>query len=582
MAWKLQVNDNQFFSLVNQHTNVQDNELKKSLLDFVRRSSCPPRDDFRRLLPWRVHFTTSQDERDHDDGASNSGIDTNSRQFYVHIPPNLCSSLLESQTRQNLQPQQRSQDEQLPSAEAPSSIQRVILAIHGYGGRPFQELQKWHEIVVRDETVIIAPQGTPTQTPNGNQKLGWNAKECCGDPVLNDLDDVEFVLRGVVEVFSGVLDNILDSGTARDEKITNEKGDGSLRKRNGNIQVIATGFSNGGFFTSLLGLLPSQSRPEWLVGIVPTGGYQYDIGLYNGQYNYEDESRDVGDRLPDPLPILMHHGGRDSVVKPEGCCNVDYELDRNSGVEQSNCVFDIGIHQPTCTSVQNAFEQWVEINQCESGFRSVFDDIPSNFSGVDVVDMMIEKKDAIRNENNDSVDPQYEPTNPSKVQGGNGTRLSTKKSASNIENSNSYNQLTCQKGNRCRAPTGFCLWKNEGHSWGGTFPGMEMTRIWMDRVFDEAEHAQGMTYSDNTSVKTNSSNIMGRAIFSEFVLLLTFLAAVSVVASMSFTHGIGIKRRSCCKICCRRGKRKSSEEFVLDGDDAEATEVERGSILEAN
>jgi len=474
--------------------------------------------------------------------------------------------------------------------EAPSSLQRVILAIHGYGGRPLQELQKWHETVILDETVIIAPQGSPTQTPNGNQKLGWNAKECCGDPVLNDLEDVEFVVHGVVEMFSEAL-NILISGRNHGENSTSGRDNNNVSERNVNIQVIAAGFSNGGFFTSLLGLLPSQSRPEWLVGIVPTGGYQYDIGLYNGKNYYEQEIRDVdggsGGRVPDPLPILMHHGGRDSVVKPEGCCNVASDPDKNSGIEKSNCAFDIGIHQPTCTSVQSAFEQWVEINDCESVFSGVGGIALSTSSGVDIVDMMIEEMVIHHNGSNDRVDRQNTLVNPSKNQGSHGSGRSENNNESSTEEFNSNNKLTCQKGNRCRVPTGLCIWENEGHSWGGKFPGVEMTRVWMDRVFDEAKHhwitAQGNQQLDHLSMKTTSSNIMGRTIFSEFVLILTFLAAVLVVSSIICVRGGGIKRWSHCKILSyKRGKRKCSEEFVLDVDDVESTQIERGSILEGN
>ena len=105
--------------------------------------------------------------------------------------------------------------------------------------------------------------------------------------------------------------------------------------------VIATGFSNGGFLTSLLAL--SGNRPKWLVGAVPTGGYQYDKGLYEAAAS---------------LPVMAHHGGSDSIVRPTGCCSSD---GTGGG---SNCPLDIGIKRKECMSVRSAFELWAEANGC--------------------------------------------------------------------------------------------------------------------------------------------------------------------------------------------------------------------------
>ena len=113
------------------------------------------------------------------------------------------------------------------------------------------------------------------------------------------------------------------------------------------VHVIATGFSNGGFMSSLLGL--QMERLPKLIGIVPTGGYQYELKLYG---NLQNEAL--------PLPMMAHHGGNDGVVKPDGCCNSG---EANS---KSNCPLDIGINQPTCTSVHVAFQEWTKINGCAS------------------------------------------------------------------------------------------------------------------------------------------------------------------------------------------------------------------------
>ena len=103
------------------------------------------------------------------------------RSFYIYIPSQLCSTL-SSQTINNNN----------------STKLRIILAIHGYGGRPIQEIKKWYDTATALNTVILAPQGTITQSDN---KLGFNGIECCGDPVTNEIDDVDFIVNGVVELF---------------------------------------------------------------------------------------------------------------------------------------------------------------------------------------------------------------------------------------------------------------------------------------------------------------------------------------------------------------------------------------------
>lgn len=301
---------------------------------------------------------------------------TSSRSFNVYIPSNLCSSGAQQQ------------EDDLP-------LLRIILAIHGYGGKPAQEIQKWKDVADSLNAIIIAPLGTETLE---SHRLGWNAVECCGDPVLNEVDDLDFVIHGVMEVF---LNQFIDSSSS------------SLGK-NKSAHVIATGFSNGGFFTSLLGIV--KDRPEWLVGIVPTGGYQYDANAYLNTHL--------------PLAVFMHHGGRDSVVNPNGCCIANEAKQRKNG-SKSNCLFDIGVKQETCQSARSVFHWWSSINGCSSdnsGSRSIKEEISDN-----------------------SVESE------------------------------------CVKGNDCIEPTNFCMWTNEGHSWGGTFPGIEMTQPWMKDVFVRAE-----------------------------------------------------------------------------------------------
>ena len=53
-----------------------------------------------------------------------------------------------------------------------------------------QEIKKWQDVADSLDAIIIAPVGTETKT-TGTHKLGWNAIDCCGDPVLNEIDDMD-------------------------------------------------------------------------------------------------------------------------------------------------------------------------------------------------------------------------------------------------------------------------------------------------------------------------------------------------------------------------------------------------------
>ena len=172
---------------------------------------------------------------------------------------------------------------------------------------------------------------------------------------------------------------------------------------------------------SALGLRAAAARPSWLVGIAPTGGYQYDAALY--------ASPPEG---PSSLAVMAHHGGRDVVVRPEGCCVPPDQ-------SESNCRFDIGIRQTTCTSVRDAFGMWSDVNGCSTT----------------VLDEGVAR--GRRAEIEVAAKPDPGPA------------------------------VTCWKGLECVRPTNLCMWNKEGHSWGGIFPGTHMAEAWFDDVFRSAE-----------------------------------------------------------------------------------------------
>mmetsp|Transcript_27745 Transcript_27745/g.52276 ORF Transcript_27745/g.52276 Transcript_27745/m.52276 type:complete len:503 (-) Transcript_27745:397-1905(-) len=398
----------------------RNKDITTSKTDIIR-SSCPPEDNVNKLNPFQV---VDNDNNDGEEGTAPSR-----RVLYIYTPPQLCSTLLATQPPTKLN----------NNNGAPSAV-RIILAIHGYGGRSLQEIKKWHDSAIFLNSIILAPQGTLTPTEG---RLGWNAIHCCGDPVVNEIDDMGFIVNGVVNVFLNSLRN-------RDDEDNDEST--QSREVTTTFPVIATGFSNGGFMISLLGLQsPQQNRPPWLVGIVPTGGYQYNVELYNTKGVTSGTTTRA-------MPVMSHHGGRDYIVHPGGCCvtgvtsitttTTDDNNNGNNTTMESNCPFDIGIHQKTCTSVQSAFEMWSHINGCASTTMLALNDNERKMKKVN-------KKD-------------QEPI------------------------------VTCWKGTECIEPTELCIWNNEGHSWGFQFPGVGMAQVWMEGVFtSHVENIHSSRYPDN-------------------------------------------------------------------------------------
>ncbi|KAL7526669.1 hypothetical protein ACHAWF_001870 [Thalassiosira exigua] len=435
--------------------------------DFsLKSAACPPGEDLGRLKPLRV----VDEER---------AAGSRSRTFYAYFPPKLCDA-----------------DGRL---DGPL---RIILAVHGYTGRPRQELTKWRSAAVALDAVILAPEGT-------GEKLGWNAVHCCGDPVDEGIDDVDFVLNGAVGVF------LREMNERRNEKSENDSGHENASMI---ANVIATGFSNGGFLSSLLGLQKAEARPPWLAGVVPAGGYQYDEDLYLGSTDeISSGSSSASSRPPRPLPVSMHHGGKDSVVKPEGCCARAGEEPSKSSLK-SNCPADIGAKRTECTSVHKAFEMWTAINRCSS----------------------VEEEEGGPPKDEDQ-------------------RREESKRGGKDPKDRMGPAVTCWEGKDCASPTEFCLWHDEGHSWGNRFPGIERVTAWTEDVFRAAEE-EGRRNVDSEGSRAPSGFDRGRRGRSDFSL--AFLMMCTLLAAYAWRrHRSGVGTR----------KRKSSEE---EGDGCQGIEEE--------
>ena len=148
------------------HNNKDDYSVR---VEDIIRSSCPLKDDVRKLKPYHV------DKVDYNSAKVGGRASSSSlkRLFYIYIPPQLCTEftpLVEDSSSPTIT---QKRQKIINSTTSSTSSLRVILAIHGFGGRPLQEIRKWHDVAVHLNSIIIAPQGMPTE-----DKLGWNAIDC--------------------------------------------------------------------------------------------------------------------------------------------------------------------------------------------------------------------------------------------------------------------------------------------------------------------------------------------------------------------------------------------------------------------
>jgi len=184
----------------------------------------------------------------------------------------------------------------------------LLLTVHCYGGDALQEMDKY----IQDAEVA----GFALLAPVGMWK-SWNTPSCCGQALARKLDDFGFI-DAAVQHAAYLLP--------------------PLRRTLSN-SLFATGFSNGGFVTSLL---PSRSRLTWR-GLAPAAGHDYDSALLAAR----------------PTPILAHHCQEDHQVRFEGCCD---------GLTRP-CCCGIGMGRAQCVSHRSIHARWLSVNRC-TGTRS--------------------------------------------------------------------------------------------------------------------------------------------------------------------------------------------------------------------
>ena len=89
-----------------------------SFVEIIIRSSCPTECDLTKIKPIKVVNNNS---------LRRKGVDSQQRSFHVYMPPRLCSTLFSL-------PNKKKHNNGVPPL-------RIILAIHGYGARPMQEIK---------------------------------------------------------------------------------------------------------------------------------------------------------------------------------------------------------------------------------------------------------------------------------------------------------------------------------------------------------------------------------------------------------------------------------------------------------
>jgi len=169
--------------------------------------------------------------------------------------------------------------------------------IHGYGASA-QEFYK----ELNAKTAVV-----PLIYLDG-YKNSWNAKYCCGAAKHENIDDLQYFR----DVLADIEFNFFSS------------------------QIYVSGHSNGAFFTSYITMFIGVEKA------LPMEGFYYDI------------PKNVS-----ATDIMMVWGGKDTTVRPTGCC-----------WKSICCCF---IFSMECVDYISIFNTWMGINQC-SGFNMTKDE----------------------------------------------------------------------------------------------------------------------------------------------------------------------------------------------------------------
>eukprot|EP00516_Mucochytrium_quahogii_P001386 CAMPEP_0203764876 /NCGR_PEP_ID=MMETSP0098-20131031/18103_1 /ASSEMBLY_ACC=CAM_ASM_000208 /TAXON_ID=96639 /ORGANISM=" , Strain NY0313808BC1" /LENGTH=334 /DNA_ID=CAMNT_0050661077 /DNA_START=2732 /DNA_END=3736 /DNA_ORIENTATION=- len=206
------------------------------------------------------------------------------RQVFIYIPQSVCDRV---------------------DANGNIKVSPAVVVFHCYGCSGNKQSRMFLQQSEEYGMVVIAPEGL---------QHSWNAHECCGYALENSIDDIGFVEKVVNMLIPKELPFV-----SRDA-------------------LYATGFSNGGYLSSLLALVKGR---RLFKAYAPFMGLVEDPILYAAV-----NSSSL------PVPILIQKSTKDRMVKWDGCC------------KSSNCCCSIGSSVETCTSTDQAFDKWLTANGC--------------------------------------------------------------------------------------------------------------------------------------------------------------------------------------------------------------------------
>jgi len=204
----------------------------------------------------------------------------------------------------------------------------LIIALHALGGssRRFAYYTGLHN-VVGENTIVVYPDAVPSEK-RGLQP-GWNSTYCCGTGLVNNIDDVGFILALIERL-------------TQDYDIDQSK-------------IFVTGFSNGATMAQYL----ATEHPEKFTGVAAISG---SIGV---------EKKKL--KPTTAIPILLAHGRNDKSIPFKGGVLggddffdwIDFDTTVNTWRKVNDCGSETKIIE------QSSSREIVDYEGCNALVRSV-------------------------------------------------------------------------------------------------------------------------------------------------------------------------------------------------------------------